>query len=74
MMDALKAVNVCNPVNCSTEERNMLSLLYDLFTVCSYLAVSWSFIAAVMINITVISIVIIIIITTFVIIVFSVCA
>ncbi|XP_076454432.1 mediator of RNA polymerase II transcription subunit 12-like protein [Babylonia areolata] len=40
MMDALKAVNVCNPVNCSTEERNMLSLLYDWFSICNYLQAS----------------------------------
>ncbi|KAL8595943.1 hypothetical protein ACOMHN_018255 [Nucella lapillus] len=37
MMDALKAVNVCNPVCCSSEERNMLSVLYDWFSTCSYL-------------------------------------
>ena len=38
-MEALKVVNVCNPVNCSTEERNMLSFLYDMFSTTSYLKV-----------------------------------
>ena len=38
-MEALKVVNVWNPVNCSTEERNMLSFLYDMFSTTSYLKV-----------------------------------
>ncbi|XP_070173165.1 mediator of RNA polymerase II transcription subunit 12-like protein isoform X2 [Littorina saxatilis] len=37
LMETLKVVNVCNPVCCSTEERNMLSFLYDCYTNCSYL-------------------------------------
>ncbi|XP_012937095.1 mediator of RNA polymerase II transcription subunit 12-like protein [Aplysia californica] len=35
LTDILKVVNVCNPINCSTAERCVLTYLYDIYTTCS---------------------------------------
>lgn len=35
LTDILKVVNVCNPINCSTAERCVLTYLYDIYTTCT---------------------------------------